>query len=262
MAVSKEEGGLGLREFRSWNVADILRHFWNLICRGGSLWVAWIMEYIIKQQTIWSVSAEIGCWVWKKIIKTQDTVRTHVTYTDEEEPLWDGETMLKYKVRKVWLSLRMNIQSVDWYKIIWGNPLISRNSVVASLIIKDRITTREVMAKWSVVIDLNCLLCDRGIDVKNHIFAECGFIRQITDCCLPGLKTYDNWDDAFSAVIEQCDGSWESRVTNVTWTTIVSEVWRERCRRHFGMGIRSVKVVSDNIKEDIASCLYKFRVKG
>ncbi|CAN1170482.1 hypothetical protein LINPERHAP2_LOCUS29026 [Linum perenne] len=70
-------------------------------------------------------------------------------------------------------------------------------------------------------------------DLERLNKSECDFIRKITASCLSGLK--DHWDKVLSAIIEQCDSRWASRVTNVTWTTIISEVWRERCRRHFGM---------------------------
>jgi hypothetical protein len=44
----KREGGLGLKKIEEWNHASIMRHIWNIFTKAGSIWVAWIKEYILR----------------------------------------------------------------------------------------------------------------------------------------------------------------------------------------------------------------------
>ena len=61
----KNDGGLGLKDILSWNVACILHNIWLLITKAGSLWVAWIEAYILKGRSFWQVSLTQNCsWFW------------------------------------------------------------------------------------------------------------------------------------------------------------------------------------------------------
>ncbi|CAL1370123.1 unnamed protein product [Linum trigynum] len=39
VAWPRNEGGLGIRDFKKWNQACVIRHVWNLLAESGSLWV-------------------------------------------------------------------------------------------------------------------------------------------------------------------------------------------------------------------------------
>ena len=44
----KSEGSLGLKDSVSWNQACVLQNIWAIITKSGSLWIAWIHEYVLK----------------------------------------------------------------------------------------------------------------------------------------------------------------------------------------------------------------------
>ncbi|CAN1160108.1 hypothetical protein LINPERHAP2_LOCUS23111 [Linum perenne] len=52
-----------MRDLRSWNRATILRHLLNIISRGGSIWVAWMLKYRVKGKSIWMIKDCSGCWL-------------------------------------------------------------------------------------------------------------------------------------------------------------------------------------------------------
>ncbi|CAN1774982.1 hypothetical protein LINPERHAP1_LOCUS13163, partial [Linum perenne] len=52
VVVPIEEGGVGIRDMRSWNVANVLRHVWQLLLRARSLWVTWVYYYRIKRECL------------------------------------------------------------------------------------------------------------------------------------------------------------------------------------------------------------------
>ncbi|KAL1198665.1 putative ribonuclease H protein [Cardamine amara subsp. amara] len=69
MCLPKSEGGLGLRDFVSWNKVLTLRLFWLLISGSSSLWVAWNREHRLKRTNIWAVEIQPNSsWIWKFIM--------------------------------------------------------------------------------------------------------------------------------------------------------------------------------------------------
>ncbi|GKU92629.1 hypothetical protein SLEP1_g6336 [Rubroshorea leprosula] len=46
----KQEGGLGLKSLSHWNMACILRFIWMIFAKAGSIWVAWVKEYLLKDE--------------------------------------------------------------------------------------------------------------------------------------------------------------------------------------------------------------------
>jgi len=57
----KREGGLGLKNLDIWNISSMMRHIWSMFARSGSIWVAWIKQYMLKGRSFWSVSIPQNC---------------------------------------------------------------------------------------------------------------------------------------------------------------------------------------------------------
>ncbi|XP_059433958.1 uncharacterized protein LOC132167079 [Corylus avellana] len=54
----------------------MLRHVWSLFARSGSLWVAWVKDYLLKRKSFWSVSIPQNCsWSWRKILKLREIAK-------------------------------------------------------------------------------------------------------------------------------------------------------------------------------------------
>lgn len=72
----KEEEGLGLKKISDWNKALGAKLIWNLFCRAGSVWIAWINAYILKGRSFWRVGIPLKCsWSWRKILELRPMVR-------------------------------------------------------------------------------------------------------------------------------------------------------------------------------------------
>jgi hypothetical protein len=54
-AFRREKGVLGLKKIEEWNHASIMRHIWNIFTKAGSIWVAWIKEYILRGKNFWKI---------------------------------------------------------------------------------------------------------------------------------------------------------------------------------------------------------------
>lgn len=75
------EGGVGLKRLEGWNKSDILRHIWNLFVKGGSLWVAWVREYLLSGKSFWLVNIPHSCsWSWRKLLKLRDVAKKFLQF--------------------------------------------------------------------------------------------------------------------------------------------------------------------------------------
>ena len=55
----KAEGGLGLKDSMSWNIACVLQNIWAIMAKTGSLWIAWLEAYMLKGRSFWHSSSFI-----------------------------------------------------------------------------------------------------------------------------------------------------------------------------------------------------------
>ncbi|CAG7900676.1 unnamed protein product, partial [Brassica rapa] len=57
VTLSKEEGGLGIRDLHLWNKACTLKLVWLLFFRSGSIWVAWFTKHILRdcKSNFWTI---------------------------------------------------------------------------------------------------------------------------------------------------------------------------------------------------------------
>jgi hypothetical protein len=55
-----------------WNLAAMLRYIWNIFARAGSLWVAWVKEYLLKGKNLWQLKylkVVLGVGGWKYLVR-------------------------------------------------------------------------------------------------------------------------------------------------------------------------------------------------
>lgn len=45
---SRSEGGLGMRKLQEWDIISIFYNIWLLLSKAGSLWVAWMHNYLMR----------------------------------------------------------------------------------------------------------------------------------------------------------------------------------------------------------------------
>ncbi|KAL0295378.1 UNVERIFIED_CONTAM: Retrovirus-related Pol polyprotein from type-2 retrotransposable element R2DM [Sesamum radiatum] len=59
----KEEGGLGIRSVQYINQALILKQIWRILQQEPrSIWVAWVLRYRLRNQTVWTFSSASAPW--------------------------------------------------------------------------------------------------------------------------------------------------------------------------------------------------------
>lgn len=65
----KPGGGFGLRNLELWNTTCTIKLLWLLLFRTESVWVAWIHQNVIKDESIWQMKPkQTHTWLFKQIL--------------------------------------------------------------------------------------------------------------------------------------------------------------------------------------------------
>lgn len=75
VTLSKEEGGLGIRDLNEWNKACTLKLVWLLFFRSGSIWVVWFTKTILNdcKSNFWTMKEkQCHSFAIKKLLRVRD----------------------------------------------------------------------------------------------------------------------------------------------------------------------------------------------
>ncbi|KAE8697551.1 hypothetical protein F3Y22_tig00110621pilonHSYRG00460 [Hibiscus syriacus] len=104
---SLSEGGLGIKDIKTWNKACMLLLIKNILAGEGSLWVAWIKCYVLKDTDLWTVNIRPSLsWSVRKLLKLRS----------EAYPILTNGAVT---MRSIWDSIREKRPLVSWQNIIW-----------------------------------------------------------------------------------------------------------------------------------------------
>ncbi|XP_056848360.1 uncharacterized protein LOC130498784 [Raphanus sativus] len=69
VCLPKEEGGLGLRNFTTWNHVLCLKFIWLILSKSPSLWVDWHQSVHLNEESFWTIEASAAdSWAWRKLL--------------------------------------------------------------------------------------------------------------------------------------------------------------------------------------------------
>ena len=232
----KNEGGLGLKDIISWNVACILHNIWLLITKAGSLWVAWIEAYILKGRSFWQVSLTQNCsWSWRRLLGLRNLAQGFIEQQNGMD-CWKF-SRANYKAADVWECIRPRKEKVVWYRLLWTSFVVPKHAVIAWMAIQNRLPTKDRLRSWGLEMDDKCVMCQQEAETRDHIFFDCPFAvaiwKEILRKC--GLQRESlGWEGELKWASERLKGkALISILLRVAWNAFVYHIWRERNYRIF-----------------------------
>ncbi|CAN1153332.1 LINE-1 retrotransposable element ORF2 protein [Linum perenne] len=249
VALPKKEGGVGIRDFRSWNLANVIRHIWKILMNEGSLWIAWLKCYRIKQKSFWTVTSDAGSWHWKRLLKLREFVRPLIAQDDEGDLSWNGHYVQKLKIGTIWEGIRKKRSEVNWYGCVWTGYYVPRRAVITWLIVTNRINTRDKIKSWDPLVDTTCALCEVEEESREHLFVHCDYAKLLMSYCFGTLPS------SFADMVKHVsiwDDSVIGRTKKLIWRVIVCQIWTERCNLIFGrVDSKSNFKLLEEVKDEI-----------
>ena len=118
-----------------------MQNIWAIITKSGSLWIAWIQEYVLKGKSLWDLAESfIGSWSWKKLLRLRPLAQRFVEWKNgREQWIFPRE---KYKATAVWEEIRLK-KGKEWQRLVWTSLVVPKHAVIAWMIILNRLPTKE-----------------------------------------------------------------------------------------------------------------------
>ncbi|XP_038998857.1 uncharacterized protein LOC120124208 [Hibiscus syriacus] len=220
----------------------------NILAGEGSLWVAWINHYVIKNKDFYDLSeSPTNSWGINKLLKLRTDAR----------PILDAGIS---KTKKIWEEIREKHNKVPWHKVVWFPLHIPKASVITWMAILDRLPTRARLSRMGIPTDGLCVFCNEEIETRDHLFADCNFAKTLWNSILQLTqlqKTHMSWEVRLDWSCRKWKGkSLISTVMKLAWNTYIYLIWEERNRRIFQNRTRDVDQLLKIIKEFVRIQLF------
>ncbi|XP_039060057.1 uncharacterized protein LOC120204024 [Hibiscus syriacus] len=79
----------------------------------------------------------------------------------------------------IWDNIRERKEKVSWHRLVWFPAHVPKFSLISWMSILDRLPTNDKLARFGMVADNVCGLCEIGMKSRNHLFLECSYAREV-----------------------------------------------------------------------------------
>lgn len=155
------EGGLGFKNPRDWNKAQILFHLCKVINCNNSLWPMWVNRTALKRKHFWTLEIPQDCsWIWRQILKLRQLALHCISYTIGNglntslwfTPWWHSECLATSKNDPIIAQAGIQVGATvnDWIRTgtwILPTPNRSHHHVNATLL---RLRSSTIMPAFNL----------------------------------------------------------------------------------------------------------------
>ena len=76
-----DEGGLGIRRVADVSLVFQLKLIWRLFTKTSSLWVQWVKQYLLRDETLWDErDTGLGSWLWRKLLRVRSRAQEFLRF--------------------------------------------------------------------------------------------------------------------------------------------------------------------------------------
>lgn len=185
----KSAGGEKFTDIEVWNKAAICKQFWSLCKKKDKLWILWVHAYYWKGTLIWETTCNQASWLLKKIINASKYV-TQVGLSMSELLSMD-----QFSIRHMYHKLRGEYPKVPWRRLVCNNYGAPKWIFTLRLVAHEKLYIRDKLAKWGLLSNQLCPLCNLEEESIDHLFFKCGVAAEIGTKCYTGRESLDKqWD--------------------------------------------------------------------
>ncbi|TYK19523.1 reverse transcriptase [Cucumis melo var. makuwa] len=153
----------------------------------------------------------------------------------------DGEWLWPrggFSIASAWEAIRPRGGRVLWDGLLWGGGNIPKHSFCAWLAIKDRLGTRDRFHRWDSSVPLSCILCEGGMESRDHLFFSCPFGGDVWSRVLRIMASshrIGHWGVELSWICHQgIRKGVRRKLWRVLWCATIYFIWNERNHRLHG----------------------------
>ncbi|CAL1360043.1 unnamed protein product [Linum trigynum] len=188
------------------------------------------------------------------MLKCKEQVHGHLSVINGVGS-WDGKVQKKFPLKQVWDFFRPKLPVVSWYKLVWSQPAMPRDQFLCWLITRGYLTTGDKLLSWGYQGDFNCAFCATAVETLNHLFAECSRYKGLYSCLFSKFTSRipsNSWEVELNWAVTAFAGpSATCRVGRIIWQSLISSIWRDKCKAKHGKQILSLEKVQVRVKSDL-----------
>ncbi|KAK9671497.1 hypothetical protein RND81_12G033900 [Saponaria officinalis] len=262
------EGGLGIKEILSWNKALMLKWLWRLEVGIPSLWAKWVGAYLLKRDSIWSVSArQIDHWLWKGLLEIRDDLVSKVGSPDQAAALiasWcrctDGAP--RFCVQQAYHCLRPRGVRLLKLRGLWEPWAFPKHCVVGWTAYHKRLATIDMLQRHGFSFVNRSYLCRNACESHEHLFFKCSYMGELWRIVMLGIGITRRprsfaWE--LEWIYRNVMGKDPpSRLYRMAIVGVMYHGWIERNNRVFRGIEREANTVCRQINFELACRFYKF----
>ena len=238
MTLPKEEGGLGLRDFRTLALAATMKRVHRLWTCDISIWAKWMRDRYIRGIRLYEITKRPNAdsALWAGVLDDRTQFINYMTCNNNYEFNWKGFGN-NFSFKNAVETVRNKKEKDNLAKGIWCSK-IGKHSMTLWRARWGRITTKYEAARRlrSQLEDTDCILCNGPLESQTHLFYRCEYARDLwleLRRWKPGLFSDDNitLEDYMEQAERRTKGgpcwgfSW-TLIGAATWT-----IWTERNKR-------------------------------
>lgn len=232
VCLPREEGGLGLRDLRTWNKALLAKNLWNIHCKKDTLWVKWVNEFFLRGSSIWVwIPKPDSPPIFKNLVQIKDEMVARVGSVQAVvEMLEPWCTSGGLQVSRVYEWLRPRALPRPGFRNIWHTVCTPKHSFMVWLATLERLPTKDRLP-WSDVSP-TCVFCSEVDETHSHLFFQCRVVREIWDAIRAWLfinRQVTTIRSGLKWLQKDVKGtSWISRARRIAFPCLIYVVWTSR----------------------------------
>ncbi|KAA0036886.1 zf-RVT domain-containing protein [Cucumis melo var. makuwa] len=264
-----EEGGLGIRDGPSWNIANTLKILWLMLTNSGSLWVAWMEAYILKGKSLWDVDSRVGrSWCFRAILRKREKLKHHVRMKVGNgnrcrvwlDPWLQGGAILEQVGERVlydaasrrearlsdfidpngeWLWPRVSLELIDlWERVQEVSPCLSVSD--SWVWVPGRQGGFSIASAWEAICPRGSRVLWDGLlwsggNIPKHSFCAWLAIKDRVLQIMESSHRIGHWGVELSWIFHRGIGKGVRRkLWRVLWCATIYFIWNERNHRLHG----------------------------
>lgn len=251
---TKAKGGLGIKDFDTWNKATIARLVWDIAEKKDILWVRWVHGRYLKGKDWWDYQPPTdSSWYWKKLCRIKEI------FKQDPRNITPGRWQVGFTVAKGYQWKMQGTERVKWDKIVWARMCIPRHSFITWVLINHRLPTKRRLAKFTHLEDQNCSLCHRELEDEQHLFLSCVYATEIWKAMQKWWEfpmVADTIENTVSRLQKLKGDRQTQQITYAIFSAVIYQIWTARNHAQHKDQIIPVKGAIKHIKEQIFQTVF------
>ncbi|XP_019238573.1 PREDICTED: uncharacterized protein LOC109218656 [Nicotiana attenuata] len=150
------------------------------------------------------------------------------------------QTLLQVQIRKgprsltkqIYEQLLPSYPKVPWKCVMYKNDARPKAKFIMWLQLQDKLLTTHRLAKWGIVVDLECVMCHTQPESGNHLFMECDFTKVVWNRILLWLQKQagpiTGWDQHVAWIIQNAKRrTQQAHIFRSVYAEYVYAIWME-----------------------------------